>query len=363
MWLSIIHSRWFFFVGLLLIAALVVLLVISFDPVRNSGSDIDHSPTVTDGKERTITPMSLPSNQDMIVDTHTPTVGLSTASICAEVWDIQITSPLPEWLTTPADVGDLHTELKYSILAGQLISNGIVQAGDCPDGGLTREGAANTCGMEKAYPRVIDWQNQFDGDILRAAQNNQIPAQIMKRLFAQETQFWPPNTLAPATYGIGNVTSPGIEPLFMWYEDIYQEACQSLFSTACPQPYHSLPLADQQILRGYLISQHLHVYCPTCPYKIDLEKTGRSIDYFAKLIIANCHQVDLVLSNHGFSTGSLSYEDAWRLTLANYTVGTGCVINAIEGMELSKGFSWEYFTELLSPECRPDIYISRITGE
>ena len=179
---------------------------------------------------------------------------------------MEIEPPLPGWLLTPASAEGLRTEVKYSILAGQLISHGIVDATGCLDSGLTRDGTANTCGMEKAYPQVITWQNQFDDEILQAARDNRIPAQIIKRLFAQETQFWPPDTLAPASYGIGNVTSPGIEPLFLWYDDIYQEACRGLSSTDCSQPYHSLPLKEQQALRGYLISQYMHAYCPTCPY-------------------------------------------------------------------------------------------------
>jgi len=40
---------------------------------------------------------------------------------------------------------------------------------------------------------------------------------------------------------------------------------------------------------------------------IDLDKTRRSIDYFAKLIVANCHRI---INEYGFSTQTISYEAA-----------------------------------------------------
>lgn len=350
------------------IFSLLVLFFISTMIIINQRGEPDSPPAYSQDIELATHTTPVPTTtstifQPLTENTQTPITSAAPMSVCAQAWGIQPPAALPEWLSTPQNAESLNTEVKYVILAGKLISFGIVNASDCPDGGLTGDGAANTCGMEKAYSQVVSWQNQFDQEILTAAQDNQIPAQIIKRLFAQETQFWPPNSFAPSTYGIGNVTSPGIEPLFMWYDDIYQDTCRAVFSQACVQPYHTLSLQDQQVLRGFFISQYLHAYCATCPNGIDLEKIERSIDYFAKLIVANCHQVDLILNNHGFSTETISYEDAWRLTLANYTVGAGCVINAVEDMDLARGFSWEYFTDQLTSDCSVDIYINRITSE
>lgn len=268
---------------------------------------------------------------------------------------------MPEWLRTPPNAEGLYTEIKYVFLAGHLISKGIVNASDCPDRGLTLNGVANTCGMEKAFTQVVNWQNHFNHDIFTAAQDNQIPAVVVKRLFAQETQFWPPISLAPPTYGLGNVTSPGIEPLFIWFVDVYQNTCREVFFQSCTQSYSKLSLPDQQVLRGFFISHYIHAYCDTCINGIDLDKTRRSIDYFAKLIVANCHQIDRILNEYGFSTQTISYEAAWRLTLANYTIGAGCVINGIEQMDVSKGFSWVYFNEKLVSNCNVDIYLNSIT--
>jgi hypothetical protein len=298
-----------------------------------------------------------------IENQSSPVPSASMKSACANIWGIEPPAEIPDWLGTPQNAEGLNTEIKYFILAGKLISTGIVSASECPEGGLSLDGSATTCGMEKAYPQVVEWQNQFDQDIFNAAQENQIPAQIIKRLFAQETQFWPPTSFSPPAYGLGNVTSPGVEPLFTWYDDLYQKTCSEVFSHSCDEPYHALSLEQQQLLRGFFISQNLHAHCPTCLHGIDLEKTGKSIDYFAKLIVANCHQVDLILTNHGYSVATLSYEDAWKLTLANYTIGTGCIMNAIDDMDPTRWFSWEYFTSQLTPGCSVDTYLNHITGK
>lgn len=323
------------------------------------------SPQATIQEQPTFTPLVSPTveaNVTSDTDSQIPTEAYSEQSICSRIWGISPPTTLPEWLTTPANVDGLYTEVKYGYLAGKLISSGLVDAKDCPDGGLTPDGWSNTCGMEKAFSAVVSWQNQFNPEILQAAQENQIPAQLIKRLFAQETQFWPPTDLAPRAYGIGNVTSPGIEPLFIWYEDIYQNTCLDLFSNQCVQPYSSLDLTDQQNLRGLFISQHIHAYCPTCPNNTDVDKTKSSIDYFSKLIVANCYQVDLILNNDGFSPQKIEYEDAWRLVLANYTVGAGCIINGLEHIDPSTPFLWDSFTEIINRECGVNVsFINTIT--
>jgi hypothetical protein len=283
---------------------------------------------------------------------------LRSQSVCAQIWGSALPSNLPDWLTTPSNAEDLYTDVKYVYLAGELITHGYVNAEDCPDNGLTPSGVSNVCGMEKAFPEVVAWQNQFDLEIFTAAEQNLVPANLIKRLFAQETQFWPNIDFAPPSYGLGNVTSPGIEPLFMWYADIYQHTCIDLFSKSCSRPYSSLDLADRQNLRGFFISRHIHAYCPSCAHGIDLEKTKSSIDFFTKLIVANCQQVNLLLTNLGFLPKTLTYEDTWRLTLTNYTVGTGCVETSLGKMDPSKHFSWVSFTDIIDNDCKLNVSVN-----
>jgi hypothetical protein len=304
---------------------------------------------------------STSSQVPVILNLPTQVPFVPSRDSCATIWGITIPDSLPVWLQTPLNADGLYTNVKYFLLAGHLISSGIVSASDCPDGGLSPDGTANTCGMEKAYPQVVTWQNQFNQAIIDAAQNNQIPAEVLKRLFARESQFWPPNYYGPPAYGIGNVSSQGIEPLFRFNKTIYQSTCQEVFSSqACVQPYDSFPLENQQTLRGYFISHYMDAYCENCLNRIDLEKTKSSIDYFAKLLIANCSQVYQLLEKKGSFSQSISYEDVWRLTLATYTRGPTCIANGIHRMDGAKSFSWADFNQELVPNCSVDIYLNAI---
>ncbi len=344
-----------------------LIVIIKALPSEPKTGEVNEPSVTFPSEENNATPLSSQASSSPttyleptgILQTQVPPISMN--SVCANIWDIELPATLPGWLETPPNTDGLYTNIKYVYLAGHMISEGIVNARDCSNGGLTQDGVANTCGMEKAYPEVIIWQNQFNQSIFSAAQENQIPAVMIKRLFAQETQFWPPNSNAPRAYGIGNVSSPGIEPLFMWNYEIYQDTCNDVYSQSCSQPYTKLPLQDQQILRGYFIKNYIDSYCDTCKNKIDLEKTKKSIDYFAKLIVANCFQVNQILYNYGFSSQTLSYEDAWRLTLANYTVGPSCINHGIEQMDISSGFSWVDFNNKLGSNCDAGIYIDAIT--
>lgn len=359
-----------------LIIVLLVLFLIAFykykTPPGNQGMNATDSPFLMETGTLfvTETPSQLPTGgmvqTPILVSQETGTASsVSNPSICSQVWGIATPASLPEWLETPSNSDGLYSDIKYVYLAGELIKHGFINAQDCPNGGLvTPDGASNTCGMEKAFNDVIFWQNRFNQEIITAAQSNQIPAQILKRLFANETQFWPPTEFMPPAYGLGNVTSRGIDPLFKWYPDLYQDTCRDVSpqSQLCMQQYSSLDGNDSAVFRGYFISQNIHAYCPTCPNGIDLVKTGKSVDYFAKLLVANCKDVNESLSLNGLPTEKIAYEDAWRLTLANYTIGEGCVRNSLLDMDETVDFSWESFTQQIDINCNAAQYISYINN-
>jgi hypothetical protein len=111
---------------------------------------------------------------------------------CAEIWQaFPPVGGVPDWLSTPEDPAFLASEEPYSYLAGRLIAEGVVDASSCPSGGLLSNGYADNCGLEVAMPEVIEWQNQFDDQIMDVALNSKVPAQLLKNLFALESQFWP----------------------------------------------------------------------------------------------------------------------------------------------------------------------------
>jgi hypothetical protein len=43
----------------------------------------------------------------------------------------------------------------------------------------------------KSHALCLEWQNQFDERIMEVALETGVPAQLMKNLFAKESQFWP----------------------------------------------------------------------------------------------------------------------------------------------------------------------------
>jgi len=185
--------------------------------------------------------------------------------------------------------------------------------------------------MDKARPVVLFWQNQFDRAIFEAAKQKGIPAQLLKNLFAQESQFWPGTDLYSTHFGLGQATELGIDALFIWNPDFYNQYCPLILSKeACSVSYVRQSSENKAILRGYF-TYRINVDCPECPYGIDMEKTFDSVSIFADLVVANCHQVAQIVNNAtDFVPGSVaSYEDLWRFTLANYHVGPGCVSFAI----------------------------------
>lgn len=252
--------------------------------------------------------------------------------ICAEAWRVEV-DVIPEWLQTPVFADQLRTEIAYNLLAGKLISSGVVDASECENGGLLFNGAANACGLEVATPAVISWQNQFDEAILIAAKENRVPAFLLKRLFAQETQFWPGTSWLIYEYGLGQATSFGLDALFQYYPSYFQTVCPIIFSAeTCQRSYAGLSPSDRALIRGYMASKILNADCETCEAGIDISKVTASIDVFAKLLVANCHQVNQIIVNYTEEPGgeSSTYPDLWRITLANYNAGSGCTSEAIE---------------------------------
>ena len=124
---------------------------------------------------------------------------------CADSWNVfpPVGGP-PKWLTTPKQSGELSSDIPYTYLAANLIEQGAVDVGACPDGGVSPGGGANQCGLEAARPAIIEWQNQFDELILSTAEGAAIPARLLKSLFARESQFGPGFIRAQPTWAWAN---------------------------------------------------------------------------------------------------------------------------------------------------------------
>jgi hypothetical protein len=285
---------------------------------------------------------------------------------CSQSWvAFPPMSTTPSWLTTPEVPELLASEEPYQFLAGQLIAQGLVDASGCSAGGLLSNGYADTCGLERALPQVLEWQNQFDERIIEVALLTGVPAQLMKNLFAQESQFWPGVFKSSEHMGMGQITSKGADALLMWNESFYEQFCPLvLHKEVCEQGYFRLGSQDQSLLRGAL-AMEADGNCPDCPQGIDLTQTHFSIDLFAQTLIANCHQVGQIVQN---ATNQIpgrvsTYSDLWQLTLANYHAGPGCLSYAIHTTWAQKQtLVWENISDHFTPACEGVVdYVNQIS--
>jgi hypothetical protein len=293
-------------------------------------------------------------------------LGTQIAS-CAQSW--QAFPPVgvpPSWLSTPEDPALLATNEPYSYLAGRLISQGLVDASICPSDGLLANGYADTCGLEKAMPLVLEWQNIFDPQIFEVARQTGIPARLLKNVFAQESQFWPGAFKVPDEFGLGQLTDNGAETILLWNQDFYNQFCPLVFEkSTCGRGYIYLDEENQSILKGALAIQ-ANADCPQCPSGVDLTHAGFSINLFAQILQANCDQVAQIFFNAtGRTAGSVTdYEELWKYTVANYHVGPGCLSYAVYSAWSARSrMDWDHVSEFLTPTCETVIpYVEKISG-
>lgn len=287
-------------------------------------------------------------------------------STCSQIWSsFTPVGGAPRWLATPLYVQDLVSSQQYYYLAGSLIEESVVDASACENGGLERGGVANQCGVEIAEPLVKDWQNQFDGEILRIASETGVPAQLMKNIFSQESQFWPGIYGKVSEAGLGHLSDLGADTVLLWNPSFFSQFCPLILSTdACQRGFGNLDLADQEMLRGALV-QKVNAACPDCPMGIDLEEANYSISIFARSLLANCEQVGQIIQNATQTKAgeAASYEDLWKFTLTNYNAGSGCLINAIQRTAaMNQQLDWANVSSHLEEGCQGAIaYVDAVS--
>ena len=294
--------------------------------------------------------------------------GVPLAS-CAETW--QVFPPVggpPAWLATPNHVSGLSSNIPYNYLAANLILQGAVDVSSCPDGGLLPDDAgASTCGLEVARDVVNAWQNRFDSLILEIAHETGVPAQMLKNLFARESQFWPGTVLPGGDTGLGQITDQGADTTLLWNPSFYNAFCPlALSQETCDAGYLNLEQEQQELLRFALVNS-VNASCADCPLGIDLERADYSVTVFAHTLMANCQQASQVVWNYSEKKmpGQLdiSYEDMWKFTLVNYNAGGGCLASALEETIAKKEeLTWENVSQYLAPACRAAIgYVEDIS--
>ncbi len=290
--------------------------------------------------------------------------GVPVAS-CVQTWGTlpPVGGP-PEWLSTPTQSETLGTQVPYTYLAAQLISNRAVNASSCPDGGLLPDGNASACGMEVARPAVNAWQNQFDGIILEVAKDTGVPAHLLKNLFAMESQFWP-GANPKTDIGLGQLTEHGADTTLLWNPPFFNQFCPLVMDSAeCSKGYLHLDDEHQEYVRLALIDA-VNATCETCPLGIDLDRANFSIGVFAHTMLANCEQVGQMVQN---VTGSMagntaSYDDLWKFTLVNYNAGPGCLGEALDvAYSEDSELTWDNVSSNLAPICQSAVnYVNQIS--
>ncbi|HPH95099.1 MAG TPA: hypothetical protein PKW33_02960 [Anaerolineaceae bacterium] len=287
-------------------------------------------------------------------------------STCAQSWEAfpEVGGPAP-WLQTPDTVEGLKSSASYYLLAGNMIEQGLVNAADCPNKGLESAGVANACGVEKARPAVVEWQNSFDAEIIRVAQDTGVPAQLMKNVFSRESQFWPGMFTNYKEAGLGQLTENGADTVLLWNPDFFRQFCPLVFDgEVCQAGFGNLSEEEQAMLRGALVTK-VNAACPDCPNGIDLSKANFSISVFARSLLANCEQTGhIIASASGKNAGdAATYADLWRFTLVNYNAGPGCLTEAVqETLREGLPLNWDTVATRLEPACQNAInYVNDIS--
>ncbi len=282
--------------------------------------------------------------------------GVRNAS-CSVTWDSfpPVGGP-PAWLSSPREANELTSDIPYNYLAANLILQGVVDASSCADGGLLPDGGANACGQEAARDAVAQWQNQFDSLIITTSEETGVPAQLLKNLFARESQFWPGVFKASLDAGLGQLTENGADTTLLWNPSFYGGFCALVLPyERCAKGYVYLEPDEQQALRQALVAS-VNATCEDCALGIDLSRANFSVGVFAHTLIASCEQTAQVIENTvGQAPNSVaSYEDLWRMTLVNYNAGPGCLsLTLNDAWTKEHALTWDVLSRHFTPVCDP----------
>jgi len=277
-----------------------------------------------------------------------------TVSTCLN----RVNIPLEDlhWIYVPESADQLYTEERYFFLAGQLIKNGIVDAGTCPSDGLMLNGFANACGMSAALDTVITIQNFLNEPILQAYEDVGVPPVLLKQLIRTESQFWP-SQHEIYHYGFGHITNIGMRNALQWNPSLRNKVCPPTAGESCSASYSTA----EQILSSLVAT------CETCDYGIDIQQAERSVDILAEVLLGYCFQSEqLVFNATGWRSNlAVDYATIWKITLMSYNAGSQCVYDTlVSTFESTEGpMNWSDISAHISDSScfRGMVYANQIT--
>jgi len=272
-----------------------------------------------------------------IVDDH-------NGSAAQRSWGSFLDPDPPDWLAQdpqPSSVG-------YVYLAGRLISTGLVDASSCHNGGLLYIGYSSICGLDQAWPLVVEFQNKLDPEISQAADAAGIPGQLLKRVIAIESQFWPDQHInwgAAGEAGLGQLTHNGADTLLLWDWDAYQAACLPLFGPECGFRYSRLDDWQRSAIQNEIMKDP-------------------SLEILARALAANAAQAGQIIRDltDNRPGAFMDHQDLWRATLVNYNAGPGCLRASLRDM-IQAGYvpAWSSLATSLGALCPAAVgYVERV---
>lgn len=262
------------------------------------------------------------------------------------IWGIVARGGLPQWVSGVESIIDLRTNRDLAYLAGKLLQNGIVDAGECEEGGLEANLMPNECGLEVSKSAVEQWQNQFDPLIWGASRATGVPSRLLKTFIEQETQFWPGSGISldgSAVYGFGQLDEFMAGKALRWNDALVQQVCDGLQMT-CNNTYARLTTSEQADLRMGLV-QFMDADCSTCEFGINMDKSQASIVLLAQVLNAYARQTADLMSQ---KNQVAAYDDLWKFAFVAYHSNPNDLADAV-GRVIDRGRSmkWDNLTRYL----------------
>ena len=325
-------------------------------PVQVAQVQETPSPTPTSETTPQPTPQPTPSPAD-VAPLQTPDFEPAPEdkiTTCADIWDVnEIPFDIPEIINFPPSIDSLATDLNYYFLAAMLIQNDAIDTSTCPFNGLLTATTANQCGVDIAKPVILEWQNQYDAKIFETGVKYGVPSRLLKKVFALESQFWPGVYLDITESGLGQLNETGADAVLMYNSRFFGQFCPLvLHQSTCNQGYLGMNSSGRALLRGALVRQ-VNASCDGCSIGIDTNRALSSIPIFAEVIKANCSQVgQMIYNDTGKNSGTVSdYVNLWKITMANYNAGPGCVDDAISKAWLNgEDITWDAVQKYLTSD-------------